>query len=429
MYSVIPVFTVSIMLVLGNQPCLSDTPDNPVASASTVSCGQKDAEVAWSAEIGAPIYGSPAIFGDVVLIGSEDNYLRALDKDTGQELWQFAAKGAIRSTPLFSGDHIVFNSADGTVYCIHAGTREVVWTFNTEGEKQVDLWDFYLSSPVEHNGVVYIGSGDGHVYALDSTNGAVKWRFPTEGVVHATPLVSDGTVYIGSFDGFFYALDAQSGELKWKFDTIGDRYFPQGAVQRGAIRFEDSVIFGSRDYNIYALDAAKGTGLWNMKEIGSWVVATPTLIGKRIYFGTSDSHRFVCMDAAMGKVEWALDLNMRVYGSAVLHEPSNILFFGCFNGIFYGVDPENGKKVYSYQTSASKANYARLYQENGKFREDLAEIYKDYVSFEKDIASLGSIHSTPAISGNLIYFGNTAGVFLALDLSKMAAMAEASGTE
>jgi len=134
-------------------------------------------EVLWKFETDCRVY-SPAVSGGTVYIGSLDDYVYALDADTGIEKWKFETSGYIHSSPAVSG------------------------------------------------GTVYIGSDvsfarSGYVYALDADTGAEKWKFKTGNEVQSSPAVSGGTVYIGSDDKYIYALDADTGTEKWKFRTSG----------------------------------------------------------------------------------------------------------------------------------------------------------------------------------------------------------------
>lgn len=371
----------------------------------------------WKFSTGGAVYSSATISGNSLFIGSGDMNLYSLDKNTGSLNWKFPTKGQVQSTPAVSGDYVFFTSSDGNIYSLHKNNGEMAWKFATRGEQRKDIWDYYLSSPVVDKDIVYAGSGDSSVYALNAVSGALIWSFKTNGIVHATPVVYAGVVFVGSFDGNFYALAAATGVLKWKFKTVGDAYFPLGEIQKAAVVFENTVIFGSRDYNIYALDAKTGTGKWNMKEQGSWIIATPFVHNRNIYFGTSDSHRFYCMDAATGEIKWTLPLNMRVYGSACL-AGANIAF-GCFNGKLYFVNPETGKVNRLFQTEESKKQYSEIYNADNSFRSDFELYGKNYKASELKILSLGSILSTPLIENSNMYFGDSNGNIYGLKINSL----------
>lgn len=368
----------------------------------------------WTFQSKGKIYSSPATDGNLLFIGSADQHVYALDRKTGKEIWRFKTGGAVHSSPAVAGKFVLFTSHDGFVYALKSKNGELAWKYQTNGEAVYDLWDYYLSSPVVRDGVVYVGSGDHHVYALNEMTGKLIWKFRTDGVVHATPVVSDSLLYIGSFDGNFYAIERGTGKLAWKFDTVGETYFPKGEVQKEALLHNGVLYFGSRDFYVYALDARTGSLKWNVKEDGSWVIAAPLALEDNLYFGTSDTESFYCMDANSGAKKWKRGLNMRVFGSAVAY--SDLVIFGCFNGKLYGVDPKTGSARWEFQTRGSNANYLNVYDESGAFRSDFEKYGKDIEGSEQKLLSLGSILSTPLVDGNSVYFGSADGNVYAVEV-------------
>lgn len=368
----------------------------------------------WYFSTGGGVYSSPAIDSNTLYIGSNDSCLYALDNENGSLKWKFKTRGEIKSQPLLYKGSVIFNSTDGLIYSIDKSNAKEQWTFNTNGEKRLDMWDYYLSSPVYSDNKIFIGSGDGNIYAIEPGNGTLIWKYTTDGIIHATPLIHNKIVYVGSFDGYFYAINAENGELVWKFRTIGDAYFPKGEIQRGAAIYKNSVIFGSRDFNIYSLDIETGRGLWNMKEKGSWVIATPLIVDDVVYFGTSDSHRFVGLSVETGYEKYSYPLNMRVYGKAVIYE--NDIYFGCFNGKLYKLDSSKRKLEQVFQTHGSKRNYHLVYNENDDFRTDFELYGNDLKGSEKTILELGAILSNPEVDKGIIYFGDANGLIYAYRL-------------
>lgn len=369
-------------------------------------------QLLWKFSARGAIHSSAITSSNLIYFGSADSSLYALDKNSGKLKWKFKTRGQIHSTPAIHNNKVIFSSADGKIYALNKNNGRIEWTFKTKGEKVYDLWDYYLSSPVVDNNIVYIGSGDGNVYAINAVTGKKHWSYQTKGIIHATPVIKDNAIYIGSYDGNFYALASKTGKLIWKFKTIGDIAFPKGEIQKSAIVKDGAVIFGSRDYNIYSLDQKTGTGNWNMKERGSWIIATPLFFKNNIYFGTSDTHRFYCMDAKSGEIKWILPLNMRVYGTA-FHINDQIAF-GCFNGKIYFTDPESGKVKSTFQTEESKNAYDSMFDTADKLRKDVNLYGPDYIKVEKHLLSLGSILSTPLTENQLLYFGDANGIFYAL---------------
>ncbi len=368
----------------------------------------------WKFKADSGIYSSPVISVGQVYFGDKTGHFYALDKYSGKEKWRVELNGAIKSKPAIYKQIIIINDQSACITAMDKKTGEVVWQFNMDGEKQVDMWDYYLSSPTIDGDIVYVGSGDGHIYAINAESGNLNWKFKTGGPVHATPTIHQDVLLIGSFDGYFYALDKVTGKELWQFNTIGDKYFPKGAIQRAACIYNDKVIFGSRDYNIYALDIENGHGHWNYKEPGSWIIATPLLYDSTLYFGTSDTHRFYAMDAESGTIKWQLPLNMRTYGTALAL--NGRIYFGCFNGKIYGLNEENGAIEFVFQTDESKSNYANLFKSETSFADGVELYGPEARKVEEEILGLGAFLSSPIVDGDMLYIGDANGNFYGLRL-------------
>ncbi len=287
--------------------------------------------------------------------------------------------------------------------------------FASEGEEIYDLWDYYLSSPKEHGGIIYWGCGDGHLYAINPDTGELVWKYQTGGVVHASPVFHEDAVLIGGFDGYFYSISKTTGSLNWKFKTVGATYFPVGEIQKAALIKDGVAYFGSRDYNMYAIDVKSGRGRWNIKQPRGWIIAAPIEHKGKIYFGTSDAHIFLCMDKNNGQEVWQKKLSMRVYGSAIVKD--DVIYFGTFDGKLYGVDHSSGETQWEFQTESSKLNYSTMYNEEGDFKEGFELYGSGYEKSEQMIHALGSILSTPVIAGEVIYFGSSDGNLYAFNLN------------
>lgn len=368
----------------------------------------------WHFTTGGRIYSSPLIAGDLILFGSGDSCFYALDKTDGKEIWRFKSGGAVNCDAAICESAVLFASADGYLYSLDVNTGRLNWKAATGKEKMLDLWDYYLSSPVVSGGLVFRGSSDSCLYALEAGTGNLKWKFRAGGMIHATPVIEKNAVMFGDFAGNFYALNAADGSLLWQFKTVGDLYFPNGEVQKGGTIGGETVYFGSRDFNVYALNTKTGRGKWNMKERGSWVVATPVIYGEHIYFGTSDTHSFYCLRKSDGEVIWKIRLPMRVYGSAIVC--NDVVYFGCFDGKLRGVDPLTGAPVTEFLTQGCKDNYQKVFNDDGSFRSNFELYGRDYVESERIIHTLGAILSTPVADAGVLYFGSSDGNLYAVEV-------------
>jgi len=381
---------------------------------STAFANSGDESVLWKFKTDGRVYSSPLIAGEMVYFGSGDNHFYALNKESGTQQWVFKTDGAVHSSAAIKGNALYVGSTDGKLYAIDKNTGQMIWSFASAGEKMYGLWDYYLSSPVVDEDKVYWGSGDGHLYAIDASSGELQWKYDTGDIVHASPALDSEKVYFGGFDGHMYALNKEDATLVWKFKTVGASYFPKGEIQKAALINDGAVYFGSRDYNMYALDAVTGRGRWNLKQPQGWIIATPVEHNGNLYFGTSDAHIFYSVDKNSGAVNWTIPLNMRVYGSAIVH--NDIVYFGTFDGKLIGIDHLTGELKWQFQTTASKQNYHKVYDESGHFKEGFVLYGEDWETPEKMIHELGSILSSPVIEKGVVYFGSSDGFLYAVRL-------------
>ena len=367
--------------------------------------------VKWKFKTNGQVYASPILFNNMIIAGSCDSNLYALNKTDGTVIWKFKTNGPIRSSVAVDNNAVFFISADGIFYALEVTNGKVKWTFKTQGEKFYDVWDYYQSSPALNNGVVYFGCGDDFVYALDASTGDLKWKFKTDGIVHASPTIADNVVLIGSFDGYFYCIN-DDGSLRWKFNTIGEHYFPVGEVQYNATVTDSTVFFCSRDYNVYALKIKNGGGHWVYHQPGSWT-SVPSIAGKRLIVTMSDAHSILGFGKTYGFKLYESPVPLNVFSSASLNDST--AYFGCIDGVLYKLDIISGKVSMLFQTESSKAHHADFLTEDGKLREDIIEKYKDdatplYTEFLK----MGSIFSTVWIADGMLYFGSSDGYIYAI---------------
>jgi outer membrane protein assembly factor BamB len=389
--------------------------------------------VKWRFHTLGEVISSPAIVGGFVYVGSNDGNLYAIDQETGTQKWKFATAARVTSSPAVENGAVYFGSYDGNFYAVDAATGELRWKFHTagehrytathlhgsvpEGESMPDPFDVYLSSPTIWNGAVYFGSGDGNVYALDAGSGTLKWKFKTGDVVHASPAIADGKLYVGSWDSYFYALDAATGKELWRFKTGEDPdIHNQVGIQSSATVANGIVYFGCRDSKFYALDAATGQQRWVFPNKGSWVITSPVVQGGKVYFATSDTALLHVVDAQTGASIDALKFHWPIFSSPSI--AGNMLYLAGQDGKLVAVDLTSRKPVWTFQSEASRQNLPGLSKPDGGPDYEAAfssNFYDDMIVGISKMRSVGTILSSPVISGRVVYIGTADGNLYALE--------------
>ena len=304
----------------------------------------------WRYRAGSPIQSSAAAWGDLVYFGDRANTFYALERRSGRERWrvetgsdypfEWGSEGwdYFTSSPVIAGDLLVIGSGDGSVYALDAATGNERWRLETGGRVR--------ASPAVGGGVVFVGSADGVLYAIDLETGDVEWRFETEGAsnisaefgfdrktIQASPALTAGAVLFGSRDGKFYAVDAASGELRWRYD-----HSTPWVVSSAAI-WDDLAIVGTSDgLFVHAVNVETGGEAWRF-ETGDRVFSSPALSGSAVYIGVHDG-RLLSLDAGTGEFRWTLHFGGAVMSSPVVSDGH--IYVGCDDGSLYSIRLEDG---------------------------------------------------------------------------------------
>ena len=389
--------------------------------------------VKWSFATGGPIVTSPAVVDGVVYIASLDGHMYALDQETGKEKWKFKSRLPIASSPAIAGDTLYFVSSAGSLAALDIATGKPKWVFAVEFERRFeaknlhgypsaaqtipDAWDLFTSSPAVADGKVFFGSGDGNVYAVDATTGVALWKFPTKDVVHSSPAVAGGIVYIGGWDSYMYAIDVETGEAKWSFKAGEDNVIHnQVGFQSSPAVADGTVYIGCRDAHVYAFDAVTGRKKWDYPTSKSWVIGTPAVRDATVYVGTSDSARFMALDAKTGRLKFNFDAKAYMFSSAAL--AGDLAYVGNHNGKLYAIHTKTGRLAWEFQTEASKTDRMKVLNPDGTLnREAFAPVFGDfgdmYIDFYRYV-SIGAIVSSPVVDRGTVFFGSLDGTVYAL---------------
>ncbi len=161
---------------------------------------------------GARIWSSVIVDDQRVYAASQDHCLYAVDKKSGNKLWQFPDDcktiDALVGSPTVYDGVVYVGSFGGELYAVDAGTGQLKWSYKADG----GLWD----GPAMVNGTLYFGDQGGTVYALDAATGqSTKWTAKVDGGVKMTPRVDNGIVYVGTDRDLMYAFRADTGQSIW----------------------------------------------------------------------------------------------------------------------------------------------------------------------------------------------------------------------
>jgi outer membrane protein assembly factor BamB len=218
-----------------------------------------------------------------------------------KRLWQFAGDGAALTSPVVADGLVVFGSGDHNVYALDAKTGATRWT-GTTGY-------IFTANPLVANGVVVIGDTGGNIDGFDLKTGKSLWSVGV-GEIDNAAVSSGDTAYLVSDDHSIYALDIHSGQQVWQYTM--DDYAAYAPVLTGGL-----VIAANRAGQLVAVDAKTGAKAWQTDLAGtpfSQPVYWPE--EKAIVLKIGD-HEIGAFDAATGKTLWLYNTNSVVTEPAI----------------------------------------------------------------------------------------------------------------
>jgi eukaryotic-like serine/threonine-protein kinase len=284
----------------------------------------------WKFECEDEVRGGLIATHQVLLGGSYDFNLYALNPTTGDFIWKYATEGGIVSKPALHEGQIFFGSEDKNLHVVHVRSGKQAWTYPTGGPVR--------SSPLVAEGHVFFGSDDGYLYAINAVSGRQIWRVDMGDAIRSTPVYASDRILVGSESGDFFALDL-GGNVKW-------RYKAKRGITSSALVSQGMVLFSSLDGALYCLDLKSGWVVWRFR-LGKGSISTPSLADNTVFVGSVDGY-ITGVDLRSAKELWRYKTEHQVTGSAVVY--GDALYCGSVDGHLYCLEHKTGRLRWKYQT-------------------------------------------------------------------------------
>lgn len=292
-------------------------------------------EPKWKFTTEDEIRSSPAVYRDMVFVGSYDTNVYAVNLTTGDFIWKYASHGGIASSPVMdeSNKMVVFGSEDNTFYALDYRTGRINWSYVTQ--------DKIRCTPRVAHDHVFFGSDDGHLYALAGPNGRFRWKFQVGDPIRSRPYVTNEVIIFGTEMGEVFGLDLD-GKRKWSYRTR------RPVNSSPFVDVNEGICYvGSSDNNVYALDASSGYSSLRFRTNGP-VISSPVVEGELLYFGSADGSLYA-INAQTFREKWKFTVEKPIISSPVIHQGA--VYFGCTDEYFYCLDAQNGKERWKFKTN------------------------------------------------------------------------------
>jgi outer membrane protein assembly factor BamB len=166
----------------------------------------------------------------LIITGGGDGYIHALNVYTGKPVWSYPfSSGGVNATPVVVGAKVYVahggenldTNVQGRVACLDAsqlekGQPKLLW--------KVDGIKVRYTTPIVHEGRLYVADDQARLHCLDAETGKRLWRRPFAYGRNAmgSPVWADGKIYVGDVDSHFHILEPGPKGCR----SLHDQFFP-----------------------------------------------------------------------------------------------------------------------------------------------------------------------------------------------------------
>ena len=281
-----------------------------------------------------------------------------------QLAWSWALEpGASQTTPIVH-DGVMFVANPGNVVdALDARTGQVLWEYRrpmAERRRQAAQ----MRSLAIYGDTVVLATVDAHLVALDARTGAVRWDTNVGGSATAGftftsgPIVADGTIVGGltgcsKFDDetcYIVGVNGRSGRLVWKTSTLALPGQPGGDTWGGLpLTFRA----GGDAWMPGSYDPASKTIYWGTAQAKPWAQAARSTDGDALYTNST-----LALDPATGQIKWhfqhlpgeSYDMDEAFERILIDHDGRNSVFTMGKLGILWELDRRSGRFLQATDT-------------------------------------------------------------------------------
>lgn len=213
--------------------------------------------------------------------------------------------GASQTTPMVHDGVVYIASPGNVVHALDGRTGQLRWEYR----RQTDDPTAQMRNLAIYQDLIYLNTGDAHIVGLDARTGAVRWDTEIRGKdkkfrFTSGPIVADGVVIAGltgcgSFEDdtcYIVAVDGRTGKELWRTSTIARPGEPGGDTWSGLpIMYRaggDAWIPGS-------YDPVTKVVYWGTAQAKPWHASARGTDGEALYTNST-----LAMDPKSGKVQW-----------------------------------------------------------------------------------------------------------------------------
>jgi outer membrane protein assembly factor BamB len=253
----------------------------------------------WIAKTNLPLTSGIGFDSHLLFIGTNSGKVIALHQDSGSIAWQATISNEVLATPVVAQDKVIVKTVDGKVLTFNAKTGDQLWSFKGSTSELILRGS---SAPKIAGNLVISGFANGELVALNVNTGDVVWKQIvaeptgtnfTERMtdIDADPVIINNVIYIATYQGQVAMIDLHGRILAQK--TLSS--------YAGLTVGTKAVYAVAADGHIWAFAKNLSTKYWEQEELHHRDLSTPTIFNSALV--VADGEGYVhWLDLENGKI-------------------------------------------------------------------------------------------------------------------------------
>lgn len=253
-------------------------------SGTVTSVNKDSGKINWQVHTALPLSTGPSVGHGLVIAGSRQGDVIALQESDGSTRWKTTLPGELLATPAVGNDSVVVKAVDGYTRALSLQDGHELWSFQQTEPNMILRGS---STPIIHDGNVFVGYANGNLAKLSPKNGQLLWMQSIaipEGAfaiqrmidIDADPIIEGHRIFAATYQGKIAALSWNTGSILWSHDI---------SSYTGMVADNSALYISDAKSHLWSFNAGNGTINWKQNELEARIVSGPALMGNYVVVG------------------------------------------------------------------------------------------------------------------------------------------------
>lgn len=299
----------------------------------------------------ASIFTRPAVAGNLLIYGTSNGLIKALDLEADSIVWQNNIGAPVYSMPLIFDEAVYVPTTDKGLLKFALADGALINAIADDSPIVADgLYD-------SATGVIYQG-GYGKMRAINTGNDEVVWQYTDiNNYCQGQPALKDDNLIFGAWDSFLRNVNAKTGHLKWKWNN-GKSSNILGPGNVVPLISGERVVIVAPDRFMTMINLENGETVWRDNSFTYRESLGASADGTKAYAKTMDG-KLVAVDMTSDEFKplWVTDMNIGYeHAPCPIIEVDGYIYAGSRRGIVSVLDSDNGELLANINLGVSEVN-------------------------------------------------------------------------